>query len=193
MRIEGHGDADDPELEKLYFTIRADPAIGGLSNDVYSPFPNGRLTLDLVAGDYRIDLIRNEDMYVKSMRLGAVDVLAEGLHVPPASDAQLEVVVATNPGSVQGRVTGTGATVVLVPDPARRGQRALYKVAQPGGSGEFAFQKVPPGDYKVFAWREENGGPWLDPEYIRLYEDRATPVRVEMGKQSIVERAIPVF
>jgi hypothetical protein len=193
MRIEGHGDADDLELEKLYFTIRAEPAIGGLSNDVYSPFRNGRLTLDLVAGDYRIDLVRNEDMYVKSMRLGAVDVLAEGLHVPPASDAQLEVVVGTNPGSVQGRVAAAGATVVLVPDPGRRSQRVLYKAAHPGASGEFSLQKVPPGDYKLFAWREENGGPWLDPEYLRLYEDRATPVHVEQGQRLVVESLIPVF
>jgi hypothetical protein len=105
----------------------------------------------------------------------------------------LEIVVGTNPGSVQGRVAGAGATVVLIPDAARRSQRALYKVARPGGSGEFNFQKVPPGDYKLFAWREENGGPWLDPDYLLPYEDRATPVRVEQGKGFVVESPIPVF
>jgi hypothetical protein len=193
VRIEGHGDADDPQLETLYFTIRSDPKITGLNNDLYSPFPDGHLTLDLLPGDYRLDLTRSDAMYVKAMRLGDVNVLSEGLKVPPASDARLEILVGTNPGSVQGRVSGAGATVVLVPDPSRRNERALYKVAKPGSSGEFNFQRVPPGDYKIFAWREENGGPWLEPEYLRLYENRATPVRVEMGRPSVVTPQIPIF
>jgi len=193
VRIEGHGDRDDPELETLYFSIRSSPTIPGLNSDLYSPFPDGHFTLDLVAGEYRIDLTRMENMYVKSMRLGEVNVLAEGLRVPPASDALLEILVGTNPGSVQGRVSGAGATVVLVPEAARRNERALYKVAQPGASGVFNFQKVAPGDYRVFAWREENGGPWLDPEYLRLYEDRATPVRVESGKPSVLTALVPIF
>jgi hypothetical protein len=193
VRIEGHGEADDPELEKLYFTIRGEPTIPGLNNDLYSPFPDGHLTLDLLAGEYRIDLTRAEGMYVKSMRLGDVNVLADGLKVPPSSDVRFEIVAGTDPGSVQGRVSGAGATVVLVPEPARRNENALFKVTQPRGSNEFNFQKVPPGDYKLFAWREENGGPWLDPEYLRIYEDRGTPVRVEPGKPTIISGLVPVF
>jgi hypothetical protein len=193
VRIEGPGDRDDPEVEKLYFTIRTSPTIPGLNNDLYSPFPNGRLTLTLVPGEYRLDLTRMEDMYVKSMRLGDANVLADGLKVPPSTDAPLEILVGTNPGSVQGRVSGAGATLVLVPERSRRNERALYKVAKPGNSGEFNFQKVPPGDYKLFAWREENGGPWLDPEYLRIYEDRATPLHVEPGKPTIISGPVPVF
>jgi len=193
IRIEGHGDGDDPALEGLYFTIRNDPPIPGMNTDTYSPFANGRIAPQLLPGDYRIELTRSENMYLKSARLGDVDVLEQGLRMPPVSDATLEILVGTNPGSVQGRTAGKGATVVLVPDSARRNQRTLFKAIQPGASGEFAFAKVPPGDYKLFAWQEENGGPWLDPEYLRRYEDRGTPVRVEEGKATLVERIVPVF
>ena len=94
---------------------------------------------------------------------------------------------------MSGRAAGKNATVVLVPDLARRAQRSLYKSAKAGTSGEFAFQKVPPGDYKVFAWQEENGGPWLDPEYLRQYEERGTPLRVETGKATVLEGMVPVL
>ena len=193
VRIEGHGDGDDPALEKLYFAIRQDPPIPGLNTDMYSPFANGRFNPALLPGDYRVELTQTDDMYLKSIRLGDVDVLARGLQVPPASDAQLEIIVGSHPGSVQGRTAGKGVTVVLVPDPDRRNQRTLFKAMPPGASGEFTFAKVPPGDYKLFAWREENGGPWLDPEYLRRYEDRGTPVRVDEGQVEIVPGMIPLL
>ena len=123
IRIEGHGEGDDPALENLYFTIRNDPPIPGLNTDLYSPFANGRISPELLPGDYRIELTRGEDMYVKSIRLGDLDVLDQGLRVPPLSDATLEIFVGTNLGSAQGRIAGKGATVVLVPNLSRRSQR----------------------------------------------------------------------
>jgi len=82
-----------------------------------------------------------------------------------------------------------------VPDAARRNQRPLYRSTK-ATNGAFRFQKVPPGDYKLFAWSEatiDNGGPWLDFEYLRKYEDRATPVRIQPEARTILDRPIPVF
>jgi hypothetical protein len=82
-----------------------------------------------------------------------------------------------------------------VPDASRRNQRPLYKSTK-ASNGVFHFKQVPPGDYKLFAWSEDtidNGGPWLDPEYLRKYEDRATPVRIQGDMKTIVDRPIPAF
>ena len=203
VRIEGHAPGNDPEVETLYFLVRSENPIRGLDNETYSPFADGRFTLEVLPGDYRLDISRQVtypvDYYVKSMTLNGVDVLNPGLHATGSTDATMEIVVATDSGSVEGRIDGRTngsdrgreGTVVLVPDAVRRGQRTLYKSMKT--SGPFRFEKVPPGDYKLFAWAEadvENGGPWLDPEYLRKYEDGGTPVRIDADKKTIVDRTI---
>jgi hypothetical protein len=193
VRIEGHGEGPDPELERLFFIARLDPAISGLEIDKYSPFEDGRLIFDLIAGNYWIEISQPTDAYIASMKLGDLDVLNQGLRVAASSEIPLEIVVGKTWGGVSGRTTGKDTTVVLVPDAARRNQMGLYQSARMTSSGEFQFVKVPPGEYKLFAWREENGGPWREPEYLRKYEDRAIPVRVESGKKTVVEGIVPVF
>jgi hypothetical protein len=58
-----------------------------------------------------------------------------------------------------------------------------------GSSGRFQFDRVPPGDYKVFAWQEVEAGAWHDPEFMRTYENLGTPVRVSEGETAVVETA----
>lgn len=194
VRIEGHGDGPDPDLESLYFIARRDPAISALEVDKYSPFQNGRFIFDLLGGSYWVEISQPHDAYVKSMKLGDVDVLNQGLQVSGSSDVPLEILVGFSTGTVTGRVSSKNSvTVVLVPDLARRNQRGLYRSARTGPSGEFAFPRVVPGDYKVFAWREENGGPWLEPDYVAMYEDRGIFIRVEGGKPTVIDSLIPVF
>jgi hypothetical protein len=193
VRIDGHAAGNDPALEKLYFAVRPEPAIPGMEVGIYSPFSDGHFTPSLLAGDYRIDLDRPDDYYIKSMRLGGVDVLTGGLRVTSSSDAPLEILVGANPGAVEGRAAKEGVTVVLVPDGPRRGQRALYKSVKAGASGEFRLAKVPPGDYKLFSWQAENGGPWLDPEYLSRYESGGIPIHVDEGRPAAAGRTIPVL
>lgn len=193
IRIEGHPPGDDPELEKLYFAIQRESPIAGLEPERYSPFANGRLTFDLLSGNYRIHLSRPDDFYIKSMTLGGVNILNQGLRVESSSDVPLEIVVASNPGSVEGRAVGKNVTVVLIPNAERRGQRDFYRSAKPAASGEFRFEKVPPGDYKLFVWQAENGGPWRDPEYVVRYEDRGIPIRIEEGARIQVTQPLPLL
>ena len=196
-RIEGRPFGNDPALESLYFIVRPDVPVAGLEPQVYAPFADGRFILDLLARDYWIDLdpIRTPDYYVKSMTLDGVDVLNKGLHATGSLDRPLEIVVDRNFGEVQGSAAAPNVTVVLVPDAVRRNQRPLYKSVK-SGNGVFHFQKVPPGEYKLFVWSEDmidNGGPWLDPEYLKKYEERATPVRIQPDVKTILDRPVPVF
>jgi hypothetical protein len=192
VHIDGHPAGDDPELERLYFIARPETLVPGLEPDTYSPFPNGRFALDLLAGDYRLDITQPENAYVKAMTLGGIDVLNQGLRVTQSTEQTLEILIASNSGALDGRAE-RDATVVLVPDIPRRGQRALFKSVKSGGGGAFRFQNVPPGDYKLFAWTEENGGPWRDTEYLRKYEDRGVPVHVDENQKTTLDRPIPVY
>ena len=194
-RIEGHPPGNDTELEKIFFSVRPDVPVPGLEPELYSPFGDGHFTIEALKRDYWIDITRTEDYYIKSIRLDGFDVLNQGLHVTSSVESPMEIVIDTHFGDVQGYAAAPRGTVVLVPDAARRNQRSLYKSAK-SGNGIFHFEKVPPGDYKLFSWSEDtidNGGPWLDAEYLRKYEDRATPVRIEADKKTILDRPIPAF
>jgi len=191
VRIEGRPPGDDPELENLYFIARPEIVVPGLEGETYSPFANGRFSLELLPGLHRLDITRPEGAYVRSMTLGGVDVLNSGLNVTNSTDQALEVVVAFDSGTLQGRTERPNATVVLVPDTSRRAVRWLYRSMTVGPGGEFRFEKVPPGDYKLFAWTGD-GGPWLEPEYLARYEDRGVPVHIDADKRTVAAQAIPV-
>src|SRR6185503_12782652 len=74
-RIEGHPQGDDPELEKIYFSLRPHVPVPGLEPERYSPFANGRFVFDALKNDYWIDLTQGDDYYIKAITLDGADVL----------------------------------------------------------------------------------------------------------------------
>jgi hypothetical protein len=74
--------------------------------------------------------------------------------------------------------------VVLIPDIRRRTE--LYRSVTTDVSGLFHFDRIPPGDYKVFSWEEVDDGAWFDLEFLRANENRAIPVRIVEGRTESV-------
>ena len=62
---------------------------------------------------------------------------------------------------------------------SRRLRTELYKSTPTDQYGRFNFATVPPGGYKVFAWEEIPNGAYMDPEYIRRFEERGRVVKVD--------------
>jgi len=213
IAVEGRSGAD---LAAVRISLRRDPPPArtpARSQSSYSmPLPNGSFTLEAGPGDYRVnvapilnlipDLLPSNlppalrDDYVKSIRLGTADVLNTGLHLERPPAAPLEIVLGTNPGTVEGTVMNAAqqvsgdVSVVLLPDVRRRSD--LYRSATSDPSGHFRFERVPPGDYKLFAWAEVDSDAWYDPDFISVYENRGKPVRVAEGsKQDVPVTVIP--
>jgi hypothetical protein len=194
---------NDPDLDLVRLRLIPDPPVAKISGDTYSPFPDGSMGFQVLAGEsYRIKLdpgfdpsgkLRNA--YIKSIRMGPRDVLNDGLQFGGDPNAKIEVLIGMKPGSLSGIVMATvrgklqpvvNTTVVLVPDAARRRRPEVYRTAATDGGGRFQMTTVDPGDYRVFAWDDVENGAWQDPEFIRLYEDQGTPVHIgEGGKNEV--------
>jgi hypothetical protein len=173
------------------------------------PAADGSFTLrNVPPGDYRLYVapillpqtlaspsvpVALQNAYVKSMRFGDADLLNSRLRLDRPPEQGIEIQIATDSGSLQGRVVGKGqgvpaATVVLMPEVERRVFRGdLFKVTASDESGQFLIEGVPPGDYRVFAWEKVADRAWQDPSFMRAYEESGQAVRVEVSSQKTVE------
>jgi hypothetical protein len=128
-------------------------------------------------------------LYVKSIRNGDSDVADKGLHLTSVFEGTLDIVLGLDSGGLDGRVLDeareSGARVVLVPEARHR--RDLYFALVASSTGRFQLQGIPPGNYKVFAWKDAPNGSWYDPDFLQAYEDRGLPVQIAPGSAEYVE------
>jgi len=190
--------------------LRRDPppvtTLERFSSSYSVPLADGTFTLRAGAGDYRLTfspVLGNSsgppppaawrDAYVKSIRLGNVDVLNGNLHLDRQPDVPLEIVVGTNPGSLEVRVVddrqqpAPDMSVILVPN--ARGRTDLYRTGTTDSSGRLRLDRLPPGDYKVFASPASDTTIWYDPDFIRNYENVGRTVRIVEGGTAEVQVA----
>jgi hypothetical protein len=134
-----------------------------------------------------------KEYYIKSARLGGLDVLQTGLNISHGQVlGQLEITLTPDGGRVDGTVLkeqkpSGEALVVLVPDPPLRSHEELYRFERSDHLGRFSMLGLPPGDFKLFAWEPIEGVNLSDPDYIKLYEDRGTRVHIEEKRQESVQ------
>jgi len=171
----------------------ADSPMGGGSAEVK---PDGTFVIrNLCDGTYRVHVGGfPEEYYVKSARLGGLDVFEAGLSITHGqSPSQLEITLTQDGGQVNGTVLKDqkpleGAFVVLVPDPPLRSHEELYSFKRSDPLGKYSLLGLPPGDFKLFAWEQiEEGADVWDPDYIKQYDDRGTRVHIEEKQQQDVQ------
>lgn len=204
FRIDGQArNGADPEFTNLRLTLRRDPDVVGmpLVGPSFNPPPSadGTFVIDGVApGDFQT-AVRGlpENAYVRSIRMGGVDVLDAGLHLTGTPREPLEIVISPNAGTLSGTVVSTrqqplrNATVAAVPSAAGDRHRAdLYATAVTDTDGHFRMDAVPEGNYAVFAWESVEDGAWRDADFVRAYESRGTSVRVRDGVDQTVQLTV---
>jgi len=134
-------------------------------------------------------------LYLKSMRAGNADILANGLDLTGGGGASLDVVIGVNAPKITGTVQdpttqqpALGATVVLIPQEKERREVSLYySTASTDQNGNFTINRVNPGEYKVYAWDEVENGAWFDPDFLKPVESKGSPVSVREGSPVTVQ------
>jgi hypothetical protein len=146
----------------------------------------------VVPGIHKIELEGlAANTYVLSAKMGDDDILAEGLNI--GSDANLQIVIGVAGAIVQGAVRDAkgapvfAATVAVVPDEPYRATGLLYRSVITDPNGKFEIHGIAPGSYKLFAWPELEGAAYRNAEFMKEYEDRGKPVKVEKGGRASVD------
>jgi len=208
IRVEDFPASAAPDLTKL--SVRAANTITALADALPStPSASGVFTLrNVTSGNYIITVppISNifstidppapwQNAYVKSIRLGNIDVVDNGMRLVSPPSTPLEIVIEARGGSVRGVVRNSSraavpnATVVLVPEEVNRHRKDLFRSALADASGGYHIEGLPPGNYKLFAWEDVESQIWHDPGFMRVYEDLGKAVAIADGSSQTVDLA----
>lgn len=187
LLVEGNSRLDFKSLQ-VWLQPREDMMMGAQAATIEA---DGSFVLqDAGDGPYRVVLNGlPESFYLKAARLGAEDVLDGDLQISGKQPlGPLELVLNPRGGRVEGVVSQqqlpfSGATVVLVPEPSRRGQDRLYSTANTDPNGRFSLSGIPPGEYKLFAFEYVELNTFQDPEFIRGCEELGKLVRIDDGSR----------
>jgi uncharacterized protein (DUF2141 family) len=120
--------------------------------------------------------------YLKSMKLGQIDVLANDMVIAPDTKDSLEIVISTRAAQLRGHVENGFAPIVLAaPQGEKAGFPSFYVPAGVDESGDFQFRNLAPGSYRIYAFESIEPGAWRDPEFLKNYAGLGTPVDLAEG------------
>jgi len=210
VAIEGKLPRDaEADLARMNIGVTRDPDLIGMPSALLplpppppgTPRPavippgNGQVTASgdfkmvVSPGDFRINVDRiPANAYVKSIRMGNVDILSGGLQLSGPPDSPIEVVLGIDGGEVTGTVVNdrlemmTNVVVALVPEsPLLRRRYDLYRSATSDYAGKFRLQNIPPGTYKLFSWDYVENDAWQDAQFLQPYETAGRIITVREG------------
>lgn len=148
---------------------------------------------DVPPGNYRLYFYRprGQSLYLKSAQ--APGVLETGITVTSGLVLKnIDLVLSSGAARVDGAVQqdqqpSSNVQVVLVPEGERRAQPSYFRTTTSDNQGRFALDSIPPGDYKLFAWQAVERNAYMDPEFLRQFEDRGKSISLKEGSSESVQ------
>lgn len=146
---------------------------------------------DIGPGRYSVNLLNSPGFVVRAISATGARVQGQTLEIVGSQPVQLSVIASHGTATIDGRALKNGkplmaAMIVLVPtDPADN--YSLFRRDQSDSDGTFTLREVVPGNYTVLAI--ENGWdlPWADPDTLRRYLAKGTPLQVRGAGEYKVE------
>ena len=185
VRIEGQTPVN-PSMVRIFLEPKdPTPMMGGGSPGVVKE--DGTFSLRNVMPDtYRVRVMGAQNqVYVKSVYAGQQEAKDGEVTVVAGAPPTLAIVASTAGGQIAGTVKGEkdapwpGAAVILAPDTAKRHRQDLFKFATTDQYGKFSLPSLAPGDYKLFAWDSVEMGQWMDPDFLKPYENKGKSITIK--------------
>jgi protocatechuate 3,4-dioxygenase beta subunit len=129
----------------------------------------------------------DRDAYVKSLQFGGFPVENSRLDLIAGMTGQLQIELGRDGGLIAGAVhNAPGAVVQLWPAAG-----GLPREVLAGPQGEFRFDVVPPGDYRVLAWEEIDPGLTQYELFRTRFDSYASAVHIgEKGQERVEPKLI---
>jgi hypothetical protein len=187
-------------LTSVRIQLLTDPVLPSLAIPAVNPGEDGSFSISgVISGTYRLSVLAlPRNTYVKSARLGGVDILNGGLRIDSTPNGSLDIILGISPGTVDATVMDEkqmpvpAVTVALVPTGGQEKRYDVYRSATSDASGRIHLEGVVPGDYRVYAWESVENGAWTDPDFLRNYQSNGVSVHVSEGGLAAVDvRLIP--
>jgi hypothetical protein len=157
---------------------------------------NGDFSLPFVPQEIYDVFVSNapEDAYLKAVRVGNSEGLANGLEAQPGDDPPvIAVILSLNGGRVVGKVltadpavVASGATILLIPDPPA-GRVQAYKSTYADEYGNFIAKGLAPGNYVVLAWIDQPPCEIYNPDDLPACLAHGVRVGISEGGVEIVQ------
>jgi len=187
LHIDGQ-DINHPRLDSLRIGLL--PADDSTSNSDYvgnggyaAVGKDGSIHLDKVSpGKYVVSITADgsgwEDFYTKTVEIGNRDVTDSVVNFNASRGVvPITISVGIDGAYVDGIVTDendkpvANATVIGVPDLPLRAQFDLYQRSESDQNGHFQLRGIKPGSYSFYAWSSMDDESYMDPEFLRRYEN----------------------
>ncbi len=179
------------------FRVTLEPASDSVPATSASVDEEGRFEVEFVPGEtYEVFLLDGPpDVYLESARIGGFDVLRTGFQAETGNLPPMELRFSTKGAVVRGEVADSatkvalGATVALVPDPAR-GRIQYFKITTTDAYGIYEFRGVAPGRYTLLAWWDEPPCEVYDIESLEACREAGKSIEVRQGESQLINLAV---
>lgn len=150
----------------------------------------------LGAGAYRAEVAgAKKPLFITSIAVGGKSFRGPGFELPSGGSAEVLVSAGTRGAGIEGRVTSrgrgeelAGGTVSAVPVPTTLLELAALETVAPDRNGFFFLSGLPPGTYRVCAWKE-SGDALVEilsaPQHQSRLDDLCVNVEAEAGMRRV--------
>jgi Carboxypeptidase regulatory-like domain len=129
-----------------------------------------------------------DGLFLADIRQGQRSIYSSAtIELDGTAPEPVQIFLGRNPGSLRGRLEKPAADpfVVLVPEPGLRSNPMLYFTVRPEDDGTFVLKNVAPGSYKLFAWNGVLSTAWMNAEFIKTFETRGIPLKIEQKETQL--------
>ena len=188
LRISAEVEGEHPDLEKIRLSLE------GESFTESAAFKDGQFVYPKIApGVYWARLRSFNGYFVKAVRIGNRESQDPMLDLRNLGDAPVTVILSRKSAEVRAalhgdRVNAAKTTATLIPDspdPSVR-ERGTLSV-ESDQAGTYVLQNIPPGGYRLFAWKDAADEPWNNGDLWDAVKDQGVALKLDESDRKTVE------